>query len=141
MFYVVHVRGHNGSGPVICVMFISQQAGGRVRQHAARDHIFQGPISRDLALSYIQFPEPPQIERDSDEYWERSNSGEREHVELISSRNQVEGWGCHPRVKNTDSELFLSKRTSGTKMEKRVMERRFSDWPKLEFSSREGSKA
>jgi hypothetical protein len=48
-------------------------------------------------------------------------SGERELVEPTSSRktgHQVEGWGCHPTVKNSDPELFLSKRTVGTKMEK-----------------------
>ena len=54
-------------------------------------------------------------------------SGERELVESISSRktgHQVEGWGCYPTVKNSDSELFLSKRTTGTKMEKGLRERR-----------------
>jgi hypothetical protein len=46
------------------------------------------------------------------------NSGERESVESISSRKtgqQVEGWGFHPTVKNSDPDLFLSKRTAGTK--------------------------
>ena len=44
---------------------------------------------------------------------EMTNSGERELVESISSRktgHQVEGWGCHPIVKNSDSELFLSEK-------------------------------
>jgi hypothetical protein len=39
------------------------------------------------------------------------NGGERELVESTSSRKaglQVDGWGCHPTVKNSDSELFLS---------------------------------
>jgi hypothetical protein len=46
------------------------------------------------------------------------NIGEREVVESTSSRkteHQVEGWGCHSTVKNSDSELFLSTRTIGTK--------------------------
>jgi hypothetical protein len=45
------------------------------------------------------------------------NSGERELVDSTSSRktgHQVDG------VKNYDPELFLSKRTAGTKMEKRL---------------------
>jgi hypothetical protein len=69
-------------------------------------------------------------------------NGERKLVESTSSRktgHQVEGWGCHPMVKN--SELFLSERTTGTKMEKSLWKRRFSDWPKLGSHSREGSKA
>jgi hypothetical protein len=40
-------------------------------------------------------------------------SGERQYVEYTSSRktgHQVEGWGCHPRVKNSDPELLLSKK-------------------------------
>jgi hypothetical protein len=44
---------------------------------------------------------------------EMPNSGERELEELTSSRkteHQVEGWGCHPTVKNSDPELFLPKR-------------------------------
>jgi len=53
----------------------------------------------------------------------------------------VKGWGCHSTVKNSDPELFLTKRTPGTKMEKRVRERRFSDRYKLGFSSRGGFKA
>jgi hypothetical protein len=60
------------------------------------------------------------------------NSGERELVEPTSSRktgHQVEGWGCHLTVKKSYPELFLSKRTAGTKMEKRLRARRSSDWP------------
>jgi hypothetical protein len=71
-------------------------------------------------------------------------SGEREPVESISIRktgHQVEGWGCHPTVKNSDPELFLSKRTTRTKIEKRVRERSSRDQPKLGPISREGSKA
>jgi hypothetical protein len=65
-------------------------------------------------------------------------SGERELVESASSRkteHQVERWSCHPTVKNSDSELFLSKRDTGTKMEKRWKER-----PKLGSISSGGSK-
>jgi hypothetical protein len=32
----------------------------------------------------------------------------------------VEEWGWYPTVKNSIPELFLSKRTTGTKMEKRL---------------------
>jgi hypothetical protein len=42
----------------------------------------------------------------------------RELVESTTSRktgHQVEGWDCHPTVKNTDPELFLSKRIAGEK--------------------------
>jgi hypothetical protein len=48
------------------------------------------------------------------------NSGEGKLVESISSRktgHQVEGWGCHTTVKNSDPESFLSKITAGTKIE------------------------
>jgi hypothetical protein len=44
---------------------------------------------------------------------EMFNSGERELVESTSSKktgHQVEGWGCHPTVKNSDPELSLSKK-------------------------------
>ena len=64
----------------------------------------------------------------------RPNSWEKELVEPTSSRktgHQVEGWGCHPTVKNSDPELFLSKRTAGTKMEKRLKERWFNVQPNL----------
>ena len=74
---------------------------------------------------------------------EMPNGRERELVESISSRktgHQVEGWGCHPMVKNSDPELFLSKRTAGTKVEKRLRKRRSSDWPNLGSISRGGSK-
>jgi hypothetical protein len=60
------------------------------------------------------------------------NNAERELVQSISTRktgHQAEGWSCHPTVKNSDPELFLSKRTAGTKMEKRLREMRFSDSP------------
>jgi hypothetical protein len=41
-----------------------------------------------------------------------------ELVEFTSSRKiglQVEGWCCHPTVKNSDPELFLSKELQGQK--------------------------
>ena len=72
------------------------------------------------------------------------NNGERELVESTSSRkigHQVERWGYHPTVKNSDPESFLSKRTAGTKMEKSLRERRSSDRSKLEFISKRSSKA
>jgi hypothetical protein len=65
---------------------------------------------------------------------EMPNSEKRELVESTSSRktvHQVEGWGCHPTVKNSDPVLSLSKRTARTKMENRLRERRSSDRPKL----------
>ena len=54
------------------------------------------------------------------------NSEKKELVEPTSSRktrHQVEEWGSNPIVKNSDSELFLSKRTSGTKIEKILREK------------------
>ena len=68
-------------------------------------------------------------------------SAEREYVESISSGEtveQLEGWGCHPTVKSSDPELFLSEGISGTKMEKSMRESRFNDRPKVGSSSREG---
>ena len=50
-------------------------------------------------------------------------TGERALVESTSSRktgHQVEGWDCHPTVKNSNPELFMPKRTAGKKMEKRL---------------------
>ena len=45
-------------------------------------------------------------------------SGERELVESSSSGgtgHQVERWGCHPTVKSSNPELFLSERTARKK--------------------------
>jgi hypothetical protein len=72
------------------------------------------------------------------------NSGERGLVESTSSINtgyQVEGWGCHPTVKISGPELFLSKRITGTKMDKRPRERQSSDWLNLGSLSWRVSKA
>ena len=52
---------------------------------------------------------------------EMPNIGEREFEESISSRKtgpQVEGWGYQATVKISNPELFLYKRTAGTKVEK-----------------------
>ena len=46
------------------------------------------------------------------------NNRERKLVKSISIRKmglRAEGWGCHLTVKNSDPELFQSKRTAGTK--------------------------
>jgi hypothetical protein len=70
---------------------------------------------------------------------EMPNSGVRELVESTSSRktgNQDKGWGCHPTIKNTDPELFLSKRTARTKLEKSPSARRSSERPQFVSSSR-----
>ena len=48
--------------------------------------------------------------------------------------HQVEGWGCHPMVRNSDPELFLSRGTVGAKMEKSLREKSFSDRHRLGFS-------
>jgi|UPI0000F4EB5B hypothetical protein len=63
-----------------------------------------------------------------------SSNGERELVVSTSSTkigHQVERWGYHPRIKNSNPELFLFKRTEGTKMEKSLRESRSSDQSKL----------
>jgi hypothetical protein len=72
------------------------------------------------------------------------NSRETKLIKSTSSRkigHQVERWGCHPTVKISDPELFLSKRTSGTKMEKRLRERQSSDWYNFGYMLRGGSTA
>jgi hypothetical protein len=61
---------------------------------------------------------------------EMPNSGERNLIESTSSRKtgyQGERWGCHPTVKTSVPELFLSKRTVETKMEKILRKMRSSD--------------
>jgi hypothetical protein len=53
------------------------------------------------------------------------------------TRHQVDGWGCHHIVKNADLELFLSKQTAGTKMEKRLKENMNPNWhPSQEIAPR-----
>jgi hypothetical protein len=71
-------------------------------------------------------------------------SGIRELVESNSSGktgHQVEKWGCHSTVKNSDPELFWSERTAGSKIMKSLRERRSSDRPKLGSSLMESPKA
>jgi hypothetical protein len=75
---------------------------------------------------------------------EMPNSRERKRLESTSSRktgHQVKEWGCHPTIKNSNPELFLSKRISGTEMERRLRERWSRDPPNLEFISRGDTKA
>jgi hypothetical protein len=46
---------------------------------------------------------------------------------LMSSRktgHQVEGCGCHPTIKHSDPEFFLSEKTAGTKIEKKTKKKR-----------------
>jgi hypothetical protein len=54
---------------------------------------------------------------------------------------QLEGCGYHPTVKNSDPELFLSKRTAETKMEKKLRERKSCLQSYLGSISREGCNA
>jgi hypothetical protein len=61
-----------------------------------------------------------------------TSSGETGH--------QVEEWGCHPTVKGSDPELFLSEGTAGPKMENSMRERS-NDRPKLGSSSKGGPEA
>jgi hypothetical protein len=52
---------------------------------------------------------------------EMPSSGKRELAESTSNRktgHEVERWSCHPIVKNSDPEFFLSERTAGSKMER-----------------------
>ena len=69
-------------------------------------------------------------------------SGERELLELASitnARHQVEELFCHSTVINSEPELFLSKRISGKRMEKSLMEWRHSDRTKLGSSRTENT--
>jgi hypothetical protein len=66
-------------------------------------------------------------------------SGKRELVESTSNRKTRAtsgGIGLLSHSQNSDPEVFLSKRAQGTKMKKRLRERRFSDRPNLGFISR-----
>jgi hypothetical protein len=59
---------------------------------------------------------------------EMPNSGERELVESTSSiktGHQVDGWGCHPTVKNSDPGLFLSKKICWDKNEEELEGKEF----------------
>jgi hypothetical protein len=70
------------------------------------------------------------------------NCEEREPVEFPSSR-KTGRWRDKVAIpqSKTNPELFLSKGTAGTKMEKRLRERRSSDQSNLGSISRGGSKA
>jgi hypothetical protein len=72
------------------------------------------------------------------ETWEMRDSGVKgrdlrcpkvENLPPVERRHQTEGWGYHSTVKNSDPELFLTERTSGRKMEKRLREKLSSDQP------------
>jgi hypothetical protein len=67
-------------------------------------------------------------------------SGNRELVVFTSSRKTVSMDGVAIPVQSSDTELFLSKRTTGSKIEKSPRERKFGYWPKLGSSSRGGPK-
>jgi hypothetical protein len=45
--------------------------------------------------------------------------------------NQLEGWDCHPTIISSDPELFPSVGIAGTKMEKRMRERRSNNYVNL----------
>jgi hypothetical protein len=64
----------------------------------------------------------------------------RDHSEMPNS-GEREMWLAILQSKNSDPELSLSKRTAGTKMEKRLRERWSSDQPNLGSISRGGFKA
>jgi hypothetical protein len=73
---------------------------------------------------------------------EMPNSGNWELEESTSSRwPQDEGWCYQSTVKISDPELFLSGRNAGTKMEKRLKERRSNDGPIWQFTSWGDTKA
>jgi hypothetical protein len=70
---------------------------------------------------------------------EMTNNGERElQYKDRASRGQM---GLPSHNQNSDPALFLSNRTAGTKMEKRLRERWSTDCPRLGSSSRGVSKA
>jgi len=71
------------------------------------------------------------------------NNWERELLESTTRRktgHQMAGWGSHPTVKNSDPELFLSKKTTGT-LEKLMRKRKSNDPPNLGSIGTGGSKA
>jgi hypothetical protein len=62
---------------------------------------------------------------------EMTCNGERELIESTSSRKigqQVEGWGSHPTVKNSDLELSLFKRNARSKSAFILFFKTFSSW-------------
>ena len=127
-------RGKGGLDQVLGVGTRSETRGPTERMEIYNLGRWENPLkcSRDLEVREPQNSKGKTLD-------EMPNGGEKELVESTSSRKteyQVEGWGCYPTVKNSDPELFQSKRTVGTKMAKILMERRSSDWSKLRPISR-----
>jgi hypothetical protein len=77
-------------------------------------------------------------------FYEMPYSVEKELIESTFSgktEHRVEEWDCNHTFKISDTELFLSKRTGGTKLPKRLKKRRSSDRPNLKSILRGCSKA
>ena len=70
--------------------------------------------------------------------WKEGTS--RAHLQQ-KDKISSEGLGGQHTVKNSDPELFLSKRTAGTKREKRLRERQSGYWPNMGSITKGGSKA
>jgi hypothetical protein len=68
-------------------------------------------------------------------------TGERELPPPVERQGIKWNDGLDISPSKTDPELFLSKRTAGTKLEKKLRKRRSRDWPKLGSSSTGSSKA